>query len=208
LARHCELLIVADHSDGVDELARAFAIEGTRASVLCDVDVGMARTGVVDAAHALAVAERVVGATDLEFAGVQGYGGHLQHIHGRPERREANLTAMQRLGDVVDALTAAGLLVALVTGGGTGTTGLDLEVGRLNELQPGSYVFMDREYADALGEDPEGRFAQSLTIDATVVSANHDGFVTVDAGFKSMATDAGPPRVLGSEGGEYRFFGD
>jgi D-serine deaminase-like pyridoxal phosphate-dependent protein len=209
LARRCDLLVAVDHPDGVDELARAVATEGTGATVICDVDVGLARTGVVDETHALAVAERALAADGLDFGGVQGYGGHLQHIAGRAERRDANLAAMQRLDRIVDALVAAGLLVALVTGGGTGTAGLDLEAGRLNELQPGSYVFMDREYADALGDDPEGRYEQSLTIETTVVSANQDGFVTVDAGLKSMATDAGAPRVLWPEGGgDYHFFGD
>ncbi len=208
LARSCDLTIAVDHPDGVDELVRALAREGTRAGALCDVDVGLERTGVVDASHALRVVERIIDVDGLDFGGVQGYAGHLQHIHGRTERREANLLAMARLGEVVDALDEAGMAVSVVTGGGTGTTGLDLEAGRLNELQPGSYVFMDREYADALGEDPEGRFHQSLTIDTTVVSANHDGFATVDAGIKSMATDAGPPRVLGPQGGAYQFFGD
>jgi len=108
----------------------------------------------------------------------------------------------------VDALAVAGLPAQIVTGGGTGTAGLDLEIGRLNELQPGSYVFMDREYTDALGEDPEGRFHQSLTIETAVVSANQQGFATVDAGLKSMATDAGPPGVRGFDAGAYRFFGD
>jgi D-serine deaminase-like pyridoxal phosphate-dependent protein len=76
-------------------------------------------------------------------------------------------------------------------------------------LQPGSYVFMDREYRDALGDDPEGRFEQSLTLVTTVISANHDGYVTVDAGLKSMATDAGVPLVVGHETtSTYRFFGD
>jgi D-serine deaminase-like pyridoxal phosphate-dependent protein len=66
---------------------------------------------------------------------------------------------------------------------------------------------MDREYRDALGADPEGRFAQSLTIAATVISANQPGFVTVDAGLKAMATDAGVPTVVGRDS-EYAFFGD
>ena len=78
----------------------------------------------------------------------------------------------------------------------------------LTELQAGSYVFMDREYADALGADPEGSFDQSLTIATTVISANQDGFVTVDAGLKSMATDAGAATVVGRPDAAFAFFGD
>jgi D-serine deaminase-like pyridoxal phosphate-dependent protein len=209
LAARCDLIVVVDHCDGVDELEAAALAFDVSMSVLCDVDVGLGRTGVLGPAEALAIAERVNVATRLRFGGVQGYGGHLQHIAGREHRREATRVSTERLRLVIDALEAAGFNVAIRSGGGTGTFGLDVELGVLNELQPGSYVFMDREYRDALGEDPEGRFAQSLTLATTVISANHDGYVTVDAGLKSMATDAGVPLVVGHEtSSTYQFFGD
>jgi D-serine deaminase-like pyridoxal phosphate-dependent protein len=209
LAATCELIVVIDHVDGVDELEAAAIAAETTMSVLCDVDVGLGRTGVVGAAEALAVAERVNVATRLHFRGVQGYGGHLQHIAGREHRRAATIESTQRLRLVIDALESAGFSVVIRSGGGTGTMGLDVEIGVLNELQTGSYVFMDREYRDALGEDPEGRFAHSLTLVTTVISANHDGYVTVDAGLKAMATDAGVPIVVGHERtAPYSFYGD
>jgi D-serine deaminase-like pyridoxal phosphate-dependent protein len=98
--------------------------------------------------------------------------------------------------------------VDIRSGGGTGTALLDVERGVLNELQVGSYVFMDREYRDALDGDPESAFAQSLTLVTTVVSANQTGFVTVDAGLKAMATDAGVPAVVDHPGSTFAFFGD
>jgi D-serine deaminase-like pyridoxal phosphate-dependent protein len=209
LAARCDLIVVIDDGDGVDELEAAAVAAETTISVLCDVDVGLGRTGVVGPAEALAIAERVNVATRLRFMGVQGYGGHLQHIAGREHRRTATIESTQRLRVVVDALESAGFTVAIRSGGGTGTMGIDVEIGLLNELQTGSYVFMDREYRDALGEDLEGRFAQSLTLVTTVISANHDGYVTVDAGLKSMATDAGVPLVVGHERtATYSFFGD
>jgi D-serine deaminase-like pyridoxal phosphate-dependent protein len=209
LAAHCDLMVAVDHPDGVDELEAAALALDTTLSVLCDVDVGLGRTGVVGTSEALAVAERVAVATQLHFKGVQGYGGQLQHISGSEHRRLATIESTNRLRRVIDALESAGFNVPIRSGGGTGTFGLDVEIGVLNELQPGSYVFMDREYRDALGDDPEGRFAQSLTLVTTVISANHDDYVTVDAGLKAMATDAGPPLVVGHETtAMYRFFGD
>jgi D-serine deaminase-like pyridoxal phosphate-dependent protein len=200
--------VVVDHGDGVDEVEAAAMAHDTTISVLCDIDVGLGRTGVVGPAEALAIVERVHAATRLRFKGVQGYGGHLQHIAGREHRREATIDSTRRLSAVIDALESAGVKVAIRSGGGTGTLGLDLEIGVLNELQPGSYVFMDREYRDALGDDPEGRFAQSLTLLTSVISVNHEDYVTVDAGLKSMATDAGFPTVLGHQSATYQFFGD
>jgi D-serine deaminase-like pyridoxal phosphate-dependent protein len=209
LAERCDLIAVLDHPDGVDELAGASSGGDVRISVLCDVDVGVGRTGVVGPEQALRLVERIGQKPALRFAGVQGYGGDLQHIAGREERRAATRTSTGRLEAVIEALESRGIEVRVRTGGGTGTTVIDIEIGVLNELQPGSYVFMDREYRDALGEDPEGRFSQSLTIATSVISANQRDFVSVDAGLKSMATDAGSPLVLGHEGdSEYHFFGD
>jgi D-serine deaminase-like pyridoxal phosphate-dependent protein len=209
LAKRCDLHVVVDHVDGVDELARAADATSASLSVLCDVDVGLGRTGVLDGDEALGVVDRVITHPQLHFAGVQGYGGHLQHISGREHRRVATIASMDRFANVIRALEARGYRVPLRTGGGTGTAAIDIELGVLNELQTGSYVFMDREYRDALGGDPEGHFAQSLTLLTTVISTNQEGFVTVDAGLKSMSTDAGVPVVVGHEAtSTYSFFGD
>jgi D-serine deaminase-like pyridoxal phosphate-dependent protein len=209
LAARCDLIAVAVIDDGVDEIAAALEVAGTELSLLCDVDVGLGRTGVTDPDEAIAVVERISRFHRLHFEGVQGYGGQLQHIAGREQRRTAAIESAGRLRAVIDAVEANGVAVRLRTGGGTGTCVIDLDIGLLNELQAGSYVFMDREYRDALGSDPEGRFAQSLTIVTTVISANQGGFVTVDAGLKAMATDVGSPLVVGHESdAEYHFFGD
>jgi D-serine deaminase-like pyridoxal phosphate-dependent protein len=209
LAQRCELMVAVDHPDGVDELARRAAEYDGALMVICDVDVGLARSGVVGASEALRVVERVANYPELRFSGVQGYGGHLQHIASRDARRTATAESTRQLQDVIDTLEKEGHHVELRTGGGTGTAAIDVELGCLNELQCGSYVFMDREYRDALGDDPEGQFAQSLTITTSVISANQRGFVTVDAGLKSMATDAGLPVVVGDVStSRFQFFGD
>jgi D-serine deaminase-like pyridoxal phosphate-dependent protein len=209
LAQHCELKVVVDHPDGVRELARFASEDNVTLDVLCDVDVGLGRTGVVNPSDALRVADLLAEHPGLRFSGVQGYGGHLQHIAGRQARYAATAASTERLRTVIDALEGAGYDVDLRTGGGTGTATIDVELDCLNELQCGSYVFMDREYRDALGHDPEGQFAQSLTITTSVISTNQHGFVTVDAGLKSMATDAGVPVVVASDDeSRYQFFGD
>lgn len=207
LADRCDLAAVVDHVNGVAELDAA-ASGGPGVTVLCDVDVGSGRTGVTGPGPALDIAARIDSAPSLRFGGVQGYAGHAQHVAGHDARRLAVDTATTRLAIVVDALESAGHTVAIRTGGGTGSALLDMEIGVLNELQVGSYVFMDREYRDALDGDPGSVFAQSLTLVTTVISVNQVRFVTVDAGLKSMATDAGVPLVVGHPSSAYSFFGD
>jgi D-serine deaminase-like pyridoxal phosphate-dependent protein len=209
LSQRCELLVVADDPEGVRELGARVGDTDRTIGVLCDVDVGLGRTGVTSAGEALRVVDVVAQFSGLRFAGVQGYGGHLQHLSGRDRRIAATAESTERLRIIIDALEAEGHRVGIRTGGGTGTSSIDIELGCLNELQCGSYVFMDREYRDALGTDLEGRFDQSLTIATTVISTNHTDFVTLDAGLKAMATDAGAPLLVGSDDPtRYQYFGD
>jgi len=208
LARSCDLTIALDDLDAVDVMGRAATRAGSVIEVVCDVDVGLGRTGVTASEQSVAIGRSVVAHNSLRFAGLQGYAGHAQHIGDRDVRRATVTAAAQRLAEHVDRVAAAGLNTDLRTGGGTGSWMTDIEDRVLNEIQAGSYLFMDREYADALSGDPEDCFEQSLFILTSVISANQPGFVTVDAGLKSMSTDAGDAVVDGDTGRTYHFFGD
>lgn len=201
---------VVDHPDPASALAAEARRRGVTMRVLIDVDVGLMRTGVAGVGEALSLADHIRRQPSLTLAGVQGYGGHWQHIAGYRARREAVGAGMDVLAGVVEALRSAGHRVETITGGGTGTVQSDLEVGLLTELQPGSYVFMDAQYRDALGDDADGAFAASLFVSAQVISANAVPIVTVDAGLKAFATDGPPPRPAGARfaGSTYGFFGD
>jgi D-serine deaminase-like pyridoxal phosphate-dependent protein len=111
---------------------------------------------------------------------------------------------------VADALAEAGRPAGLITGSGTGTYRQDA-LGPYNELQAGSYVFMDADYARIVDESGAGpSFLPSLFVLATVVSTNRPGQITVDAGTKALATNGPPPcHIIGAgDGVSYRFAGD
>jgi len=199
--------IVVDHADGARELAAA-ALGPIQ--VLIDVDPGMGRTGVHDAPQAVEVFRAIEAQPSLKLIGVQCYGGHWQHMEGANERAAAVADGMAYLSTVIAALRQAGAEIQVVTGGGTGSFAADAAQAVLTEVQPGSYAFMDREYRDALKDDPDGAFEQALTIAATVISANHPKWVTVDAGLKAFATDGPLPVAVTPKFADssYRFFGD
>lgn len=205
-----DLEVVVDHPDNARALAAA-AGPGKRLNVLIDIDPGIRRTGVASAEAAVALAQTIAELPALNLLGVQYYCGRQQHIESYAERRTDIIDRTDYLRSIVTALSDAGFAPGLVTGGGTGTHRIDVELGLLNELQTGSYVFMDRQYneCDISGEGTPG-FATSLLIDARVVSANTPGLGTIDAGFKAMATDGGPPSVLAGApaGAPYHFMGD
>ncbi|HWF00713.1 MAG TPA: DSD1 family PLP-dependent enzyme [Caulobacteraceae bacterium] len=209
LAERCEGLIAAvDHPDALEAVIRS----GARLKIVVDLDPGLHRTGVADAGAAVELARRVSEAPNLTYAGVQFYCGSQQHIETYAGRRAAIADRTRYLSEVIAALTAAGLAPPLVTGGGTGSHRIDAELGVLNELQVGSYVFMDRQYGDCELTDgaTSQPFETSLFVDARVISASHPMLCTVDAGLKAFATEAGaPPIVSGAPAGSvYHFMGD
>jgi D-serine deaminase-like pyridoxal phosphate-dependent protein len=199
--------IVVDHPDGVSELGAA--AQGP-IQVLIDVDPGMGRTGVHDAAQAVEVFRAIAAQPNLTFLGVQCYGGHWQHIAGANARAAAVADGMAYLSKVLTVLREAGAKIGVVTGGGTGSFAADAAQGVLTEVQPGSYPFMDRDYREALQTDPDGAFEQSLVIATTVITANHPDWVTVDGGLKAFSTDGPLPVPLTPKFAEcaYRYFGD
>lgn len=199
--------VVADHPDNVDALSAA-AGGGARLDVLVDIDTGSHRTGVTSAEAAVALARRIAASPSLRYRGVQFYCGTLQHIVSADERRSALSASAELLRACLDALHASGLPAEIVSGGGTGSFAIDADIGLLNELQPGSYIFLDREYGDCEAVGP--RFRPALAVDTRVVSANSPGRVTVDAGLKAMATEAGPPVVVAGAHPDtrYVFMGD
>ncbi len=210
-ARSPTLMQSCDHPDAVAALGAAAKAAGVTLTLLVDLDPGLRRTGVADAEAAVALARRIADHPALRYGGLQFYCGAEQHIEVYADRREAIVARTAKLTETIDALTAAGLAPPIVTGGGTGSHAIDAELGVFTELQVGSYIFMDRQYADcALREDAPLPFETSLMVDARVISASHPMLVTIDAGLKAFATEAGAPPILAGapEGSAYHFMGD
>lgn len=197
LAKRSPGLIAAiDNPRMVARLQAALAAEGAMLDVVIDIDPGIRRTGVASPEDAVALAEAIAGAASITLQGVQYYCGLQQHIENYAARRAAITERTDYLRSVIAALTDKGYPPEIVTGSGTGTHHIDLELGVFTELQAGSYVFMDKQYLDCdLADGPASPFETSLAVDARVASANHAALVTIDAGFKSLSTDGGVAQV-------------
>src|SRR5919106_788178 len=205
-----DLAVVVDSDVGVDAAAGGVSAEKPL-GVLVEIDVGQGRTGVTrpeDAVHLARRAERLPG---LRYRGIQAYYGHLQHVPAYADRKAKAAAQWARLQPFLDALSAEGLRPGIVTGGGTGTHLPDLEAGPFTEIQPGSYLFMDKQYgAIELAPGSDAPFRTALTVAARVISANQPDLVVLDAGFKALATDAGPALVASGAAADatYQFMGD
>ena len=188
------LMIVIDQVDAIAAWETLLSNPERPLPALVDIDIGMGRTGASTLEQTLAIGRRLSGSRTLVYAGVQAYSGRVQHINDYRERRGstgANSTgskqAWKRWRD-------AGLPAQIVSGGGTGTFAIDVERGLYTESQAGSYVFMDVEYNDVESfEGSPSPYGVSLTLCASIISANIAGQVTLNAGFKSSRpTDHSP----------------
>jgi 3-hydroxy-D-aspartate aldolase len=205
------LIAVCDDAEIAAQLNEAAMATGKPLKILVDIDPGMGRTGIRPGDDAMALAEQIAQSNGLEYAGLQCYAGHVQHMESPNERRAQSLAALEELAKFRDALAARGLGPKIISGGGTGTFDIDPDARVLNELQAGSYIFMDKQYNDVWtkpGDTPP--FETSLFVQTTVISAHRDGLATTDAGLKTFATDAGSPAIArGSpDGANYFFYGD
>ena len=202
------LVAVVDDPRNVEALAARIG-SGKRLSVLVEYDVGQGRTGVSGEEAAATLVRLVADTPQLSYAGIQAYYGHLQHIEKFAARRAEAEAQMIRIAALVDRLKGGGMEPEVVSGGGTGTFEIDAAGKVFTELQVGSYLFMDREYVE-IESGSASAFEPSLFVTATVVNASRPGFVVVNAGYKSFATEGGPPLVArpALSDASYRLMGD
>ncbi|MEP7354354.1 MAG: DSD1 family PLP-dependent enzyme [Acidobacteriota bacterium] len=201
---HTRAMVVVDHVKQVEWYGEAAEAAGKKLDVLVDLDVGDHRTGARSKDQALAIAEAVDIHEHLELRGIQAYSVVGSHAGGLEQRQEVSRGVFRQVSDLIGVMLRRGLCCDIVTGGSTGTWDIDTRVADFTDLQAGSYVFMDMAYRKE-GLD----FQNALNVLGTVVSANHDTFVSVDAGFKAFSTDRGyGPEVVGIPGASYRWGGD
>ena len=168
LAGRIRLAVAVDSALGVQRLAAALQAAGTRVDVFVEIDVGQGRCGVAPVA-AGALAHQVV-SNGLAFAGLQAYHGRAQHLRGAGEREAAIRHAIGLVRAAQASVSAAGLECTLVTGAGTGTFIHEATSGLYGELQAGSYLFLDRDYADNQASPSAPRFEHALFVKSQVMS--------------------------------------
>ncbi|ODN44077.1 metal-activated pyridoxal enzyme [Piscirickettsia litoralis] len=191
------IMVVVDQAENAQALSQASLQAGTTLKVLVDIDPGVHRTG-TSYANALTLGKLLHELPGLSLQGLQCYAGNLQHIHDFNDRKTASSLAMQKASDVLAQFKKENLPCTILTGTGTGTYDIDSQVDLVTEIQPGSYTVMDQEYANIQWQNLQAfnPFQPAMTLLTTVISANHESHVTVDAGLKSLYIDQTPPRII------------
>jgi len=204
LAARAKLGVCVDDAGNVKALDAAAGRAGSTLDVYVELEVGMGRCGVEPGEPALALARTVAFSRHLRFAGLQAYQGRAQHVRTLQERRALVERAAAAVRHTRALLDRNGIACPIVTGAGSGTFMLEVETGAWDEIQPGSYAFMDVDYAKNEQGGPLPRFEHALFVLSTVMSRSGTARAIVDAGLKASSVDSGMPGVWQRPGLTYR----
>ena len=203
LAKRARIGVCVDDADNVRDLQAAAQRAGAAIDAYIELEVGMNRCGIAAGAPALALAKAIAAAPGLRFAGIQAYHGRAQHIRSVEERRAVIANSALIVKNTRALLQQNGIACPIVTGAGSGTFMFEVEQGAWDEIQPGSYVFMDWDYARNEWAAPMPRFEHALFVLAGVMSRPGPAVAVVDAGLKASSVDSGMPAVWERPGLSY-----
>lgn len=195
LARAARMGVLVDHSQQVQALAAAAQAHAVTLDVYIEVNVGANRCGVAPGEEAVRLAKQIAASASLRFAGLQCYHGPAQHLRAPQDRVAAIGSAVEAARMTRQAIEACGIAVERVTGAGTGSFVHERDSGVFNEIQAGSYVFMDRDYGDNQPGDGDIAFEHALFVRTSVMSRTTATHAVVDAGLKASSVDSGLPTV-------------
>ncbi|MCC7254104.1 3-hydroxy-D-aspartate aldolase BhcC [Hyphomicrobium sp.] len=201
------VIVCVDDLANVADLSAAAQKHSTTIECLVEIDCGAGRCGVRRSEEVLEIAKAIDAEAGLKFTGIQAYQGAMQHIESYEQRKAKLDVAIAQVADAVSALKAIGLEAELVSGGGTGSYYFESNSGVYNELQCGSYAFMDADYGRIRDRDgkriDQGEWQNALFILTSVMSHAKPHLAVVDAGLKAQSVDSGLPFVYGRDGVKY-----
>ena len=199
--RGSRIIVCVDDIANVAELSAGAQRHGTTLECFVEIDCGAGRCGVKTTDAVVQIAQAIDAAPGLTFTGIQGYQGAMQHMDSFDDRKAKLDAAIAQVREAVEALTAIGLKPELVSGGGTGSYYFESNSGVFNELQCGSYAFMDADYGRILDRDgtriDQGEWENALFILTSVMSHAKPHLAVVDAGLKAQSVDSGLPVIHG-----------
>ena len=194
------VICCVDDLANVAELSEAAVKYQTQIECLVEIDCGAGRCGVLTTASAIEIATEIDLALGIKFAGIQAYHGAMQHLNKYDDRKTENASMMKIVNDVLEELKRVGLVCDIIGGGGTGSFRFEGESGVYNELQCGSYAFMDADYGRVLDKNDQrmdqSEWENALFILTSIMSHVRDNKAICDAGLKVQSVDSGLPVIF------------
>lgn len=183
LNEYSTVSVAVDNPTVVETLSKIAVKKNVNVKVILEVDVGLNRCGVPPGKAAADLAKKIVKSKGLIFEGVMGWEGHAAFVADLNKRKEECRRCYKKLIETVKEIKGKGIEVNTVAAGGTTSFSIAAEYPGINEINPGSYIFM------SLMHRLEGvPFKHSLSVLTTVVSRSAKDRAIIDGGVQTFST--------------------
>ncbi len=196
-----EYACLVDNEEAAAHIAHAALGEGLEINVYMDLDVGMGRTGIKPGADAVRLFEFCAGLKGIKIKGFHVYDGHI-HTTDLATRNEICERGYAPVSQMVELLKDKGFSGLNIVAGGSPSFPIHAQREGV-ECSPGTFVFWDKGYQDCC---PEQDFLPAGVLMARVVSVMDNHRLTIDLGYKAVASEnALDYRVYFLNGKDFKF---
>jgi len=188
LAQRVRLSFIVDHAAVAEAWSRALHAAAVAVDVLVKIDVGFHRCGIDPAPEtAVPFIRHVAGLPGLHLRGLLSHAGQAYHAHSEADLREMATSEARTLVQLAEGARAVGIVVEELSAGATPTARYSLQQDGLTEYRAGNFAYFDRTQV-GLGAATFDDCA--LTVLARVVSKPASDRIILDAGSKTLSSDA------------------
>ena len=188
-----------DNDENLINIQKAAERNNSLIDIYIEYDCGANRCGIKSFNKINEMINMIQNMANLNFVGFQAYNGSIQHIEDYKIRQKEVKITCEKIRELkVNFIKYS----PFITGVGTGCFELEVSEEVYDEIQVGSYAFMDAHYSSLKHDrklNNSNNFENSLFVFTGVMSKALQNHAVVDAGLKSIAVDSGLPKTINSE---------
>ena len=191
-----KLSCCVDDEENIININNSAKEKNTHINLYIEFDCGANRCGIQSFKEIEKLILLINKLSSVNFVGFQAYNGSIQHIEDFNTRKEEVTKTCNKINKLKDKFN---VYSPIITGVGTGCFDLEVKENVYDEIQVGSYAFMDAHYSSLKHDNKLNNtndFENSLFVLSSVMSNVIDKQAVVDAGLKSIAVDSGLPKVF------------
>jgi 3-hydroxy-D-aspartate aldolase len=193
-----KLACCVDDEENIININKSAKEKNTQIDLYIEFDCGANRCGIQSFNEIEKLILLINKLNFVNFVGFQAYNGSIQHIEDFITRKEKVKETSIKINKLKEKFN---IFSPIITGVGTGCFDLEVSENVYDEIQVGSYAFMDAHYTSLKHDNKLNNtndFENSLFVLSSVMSNAIDKQAVVDAGLKSIAVDSGLPKVFAS----------
>lgn len=187
LARRANIKATIDSRAIAEGISRVGERLGRRIDVLIELDGGIHRCGVQPGEQTLKFAKSIEDLDGINVIGLMTYMGQIQAEKTKEGMKSIAKSEVEMFKSTQRLLNANGFNITVLSGGSSAASVFEDQLAGITESRAGNYIFSDMN-AVHLGISTEKDIA--LKVCSTVVSTPLPGYATIDAGSKTLTSDA------------------